>query len=72
MNAENVTNFDIFGIEYIPKEIKKFIENKYIVTNIYGIQALNSIMCGWFCIGFIDFMLKGTSLSENTNLFSPN
>ena len=29
-------------------------------------------MCGYFCIGFIDFMLKGKSLLDYTNLFSPN
>ena len=29
-------------------------------------------MCGCFCIGFIDFMLKGKSLFGYTNLFSPN
>ena len=29
-------------------------------------------MCGKFCIGFIDFMLKGKSLFEDANLFSPN
>ena len=29
-------------------------------------------MCGYFCIGFIDFMLKGRSLLDYTNLFSPN
>ena len=29
-------------------------------------------MCGYFCIGFIDFMLKGKSLLEYKNLFSPN
>ena len=28
-------------------------------------------MCGYFCIGFINFMLKGKSLIEYTNLFSP-
>ena len=55
----------------IPKEIKKFIRNKNI-TNIYRIQASDSIMCRYFCIGFIDFMLKGKSLLEYTNLFSPN
>ena len=72
VNAENVTYFDSFGVEYIPKEIKKFIGNKNIITNIYRIQAYNSIMCGYFCIGFIDFMFKGKSLLEYTNLFSPN
>ena len=29
-------------------------------------------MCGYFCIGFIDFMLNGNSLTDFTNLFSPN
>ena len=72
MNAENVTYFDSFGVEHIPKEIRKFIGNKNIITNIYRIQAYDSIMCGYFCIGFIDFMLKDKSLLEYTNLFSPN
>ena len=42
------------------------------MTNVYIIQAYDSIMCGYFCIGFIDFMVKGKSLLEYTNLFSPN
>ena len=29
-------------------------------------------MCGYFCIGFIDFMLKGNKLTYFTNLFSRN
>ena len=68
----NVTYFDSFGVEHIPKEIKKIIENKNIVTNIYRIQAYDSIICEYFCIGLIDFMLKGKSLFEYINLFSPN
>ena len=72
VNAENVTYFDSFGVEHIPKEIRKFIGSKNIITNIYRILAHDSIMCGYFCIGFIDFMLKGKSLLEYTNLFSPN
>ena len=59
-------------MEHIPKEIKKFTRNKNTITNIYRIQAYDSIMCGCFCIGFIDFMLKGKSLLDYTNLFSPN
>ena len=39
MNAENVTYFDTFGVEHIPKEIWKFMGNKNIITNIYRIQA---------------------------------
>ena len=72
VNDNNVTYFHSFGVEHIPKEIIKFIENKNIKTNIYRIQAYDSIMCGYFCIGFIDFMLKGRSLLDYTKLFSPN
>ena len=42
----NVTYFDSFGVEHIPKEIKKFISNKNIKINIFRIQAYDSIMCG--------------------------
>ena len=73
VNHDNVSYFDSFGgVEHIPKEIKKIIGNKNIITNIYRIQACDSIMCGYFCIGFIDFMLKGKSLLDDTNLYSPN
>ena len=68
----DITYFDSFGVEHIPKEITKFIENKNIKTNIFGIQAYDSIMCRYFCIAFIDFMFKGKTLTEYTNLFSPN
>ena len=68
----DVTYFDSFGVEHIPKEIKTFISNKNIKTNIFRIQAYDSIMCGYFCIGFIDFMLAGKTLTDFTNLFSPN
>ena len=72
VNDNNVTYFDSSGIEHIPKEIKKFIGNKNVVINIYRMQAYDSIICGYFCIGFIDFMLKRKSLLQYTNLFSPN
>ena len=72
VNDNNVTYFDSFELEHIPKEIKKFIGNKNVVTNIYMIEAYDSIMCGYFCVGFINFMLKGKSLLEYINLFSPN
>ena len=79
-NNNNVTYFDSFGVEQIPKEIKAFINHtfssashdKNITTNIFRIQAYDSIMCGYFCIGFIDYMLAGKTLTEYTNLFSPN
>ena len=69
VNINNVTSFDSSGVEHIPKEIKTFIKNKNVKTNIFRIQAYDSIMCGYFCIAFIDFMLKGKSLTEYTNRF---
>ena len=71
--------FDSFGVEHIPKEIRKFINrpsssashNRNIITNIFRIQAYDLIMFGYLCIGFIDFMLAGKPLIEYTNLFSP-
>ena len=72
MNNNDVTYFDSFGVEYIPKEIETFINYKNIKTNIFRIQAHYSVMCGYFCIGFIDFMFKGKTLTDFTNLYSPN
>ena len=62
MNAENITYFDSFEVEHIPKETRNFIANKMVNTNIYRIETYDSIMCGYFCIEFIDFMLKDKSL----------
>ena len=73
VNNNDDTYFDSFGVEHIPKEIKKFIDGSLsIKTNIFRIQAYDSIMCGYFCIGFINFMLAGKTLTDFTNLFSPN
>ena len=72
--------FDSFGIEHIPKEINKFINNdmikpsslKSIKRNIFRIQAYDSVMWGYFRIKFINYMLKGKTLLDYTNLFLPN
>ena len=71
-----IVYFDSFGVEYIPEEIKEFIEefpgNKNIKANIFRVQEDNSIMCSYFCIGFIDFVLADKKLNDYTNLFSPH
>ena len=72
VNNKTVTHFDCFGVEDIPKEIKEFIINKDIIVNIFRIQAYDSVMCGYFCIVFINYMFKSKSLTDFTNLFSPN
>ena len=73
--------FDSFGVENIPKEINKFIANsdttkpsslERIKSNIFRLQAYDSITCAYFCIEFINYMLKGKTLLDYTNLFSPN
>ena len=71
LKNNDITYFDSVGVEHIPKEIIKFIGYKNVIANIFRIQAYDSIMCGYFCIGFIDFMFKGKTLTEFTNLFSP-
>ena len=45
--------------------------NNKITTIIFRVQVSDSIMCGYFCIGFIDFMVAGKTLTEYANLFSP-
>ena len=72
VNNKTVTYFDSFGVEQIPKQIKKSINNKNIIANIFRLQAYDSVMCGYFCIRFIDFMLKSNNLTNFTNLFSQN
>ena len=66
-----IVYFNSFGVEHISEEIKEFIGNKTIKDNIFRIQENNSIMCGYFWIGFMDFMLAGKKLTNYTNLFSP-
>ena len=72
-NNNNVTYFDSLGVEHSPKEIKTFIGRSFsIKTNVFRIQAYDSMICGYFSIGFIGFILAGKKLTDYTNLFSPN
>ena len=63
--------FDSFDVEYISNEIQQFFGNKDTISNIFRLQAYDSIMCGYFCLVFIDFMFAGKTLLNFTNLFSP-
>ena len=73
LHAKNneVIYFDSFGVEHVPKEIRRFIGHKDIKTNIFRIEAYNSIMRGYFCIGFLDFMFANKTLIDFNSLFSP-
>ena len=68
VNANTIVCSDSFEVELVPNKIKRFIGNNNIITNIYRIQAYSSIRCKHFCIGFIDFMLKGKNFLDYTNL----
>ena len=70
-NKCEIVYFDSFGVEHVPEEIKEFVGNKNIIANIFRVQANDSVMCGYFCIGFIDFMLAGKKLTGFTSTFSP-
>ena len=70
-NRNEIAYFDSFGVEYVPEEIEDFIGHRNIISNIFRVQANSSVMCGYFCIGFIDFMLAGKKLSDFTSTFSP-
>ena len=64
--------FDSFGVEHVSEEIENFIGHKNVKTNIFRMQTNNSIMCGYFCIGFIDFFFFAwKTLIDYINLFSP-
>ena len=66
-----IVYFDRFGVENVPEEIKKFVENKNIIANIFRVQANDSVICGCFCIELIGFMLAGKNLTDYNSLFSP-
>ena len=72
VNNNDVTYFDSFGVEHIPKEIKEFVKSKKITANIFRIQRYNSVLFRYCRIGFIDFMFQGKTLTGFTNPFSPN
>ena len=64
--------FDSFGVEHLPEELKKVLSSKNVELNLYRIQDFDSIMCGYFCLGFLDYMFAGKTLMNYTSLFSPN
>ena len=71
-SRSEIVYFYSFGVEHVPEEIKEIVGNKNIKANIFRVQANDSVMCGYFCIGLIDFMLVGKKLTDYTSLFSPH
>ena len=60
-NINEIVYFDSFVVGHVPKEIQEFVarslssplQNKNIIANIFRVQVNDSVMCGYFCIGFI-------------------
>ena len=71
-NRNEIVYFDSFGVDNIPEEVKELVGNKNIKANIFRVQAKDSVMRGYICIGSIEFMLAGKKLIDFTNLFSPS
>ena len=71
-NRNEIVYFDRFGAEHIPEEIKEFLRNKNIKASIFRVEANDSVMCGYFGLGFIDFTLSGKKLTDYSSLFSPH
>ena len=69
-NRNEIVYFDSFGVEHVPKEIKIFVGNKNITANIFREQANNSVMRGYFCIRFIEYMLAGKNWLILQTMFS--
>ena len=70
-NRNEIVYFDSFGVEHVPEDIKEFIGNEKIKANLLQVQGSDSVMCGYFCVGFIDFRFAGKELTDYTSLFSP-
>ena len=64
---DDITYFDSFGVEHIPKEILKFIGYKNIKTNIFRIQAYNSIICRYFVSDLLVLCLM-VKVSQNSRI----
>ena len=72
INRNPAVYFDSFEIEYIPHEILNKITDKSITHNIFRMQDNDSVMCGFYCMAFIEYILSGKTLLDYTDLFSLN
>ena len=66
-----VNDFDSFCVEHMPRAILRFLQGKDVDTNIYRIEVSDFVMCGYYCIKFLDYMFVRKSLTDFTSLFSP-
>ena len=72
IKGNKATYFDSFGIEHLPDELVRFLRGKDLDVNIFRVQSKQLVLCGYFCIKFLEHMFDGKTLIEYTRLFSPN
>ena len=72
IDGNAVVYFDSIKIEYISPNALNKIKDKSISHNIIKIQSGDSIICRFYCIAFIEYMIAGKTLLYYTNLFPPN
>ena len=72
VNKNTALYFDSFGIECIPQDILNKIKDKSITHKIFRIQDNKSIVCGFYCVTFIEYIFAVKALLDYTNLFSLN
>lgn len=48
--SDKLISFDSFSVDHVPKEIKSFIGNQNIITNIFRIQVQDWIISGYVCV----------------------
>ena len=70
VNKDTALYLHSFWIEYIPQEVLNKIKDESITHNI--LQDYQSIMCGFYCTAFIEYMLSGKTFLDHTNLSFPN
>ena len=71
-NRNEIVYFGTFNVEHVPKENKELVGYKNIKASIFRVQANDSVICGYFCVGFIDFVIAGKKLTDFTKFFSPH
>ena len=64
INRNTAVYFDYFGIEYTPQEVLIKIKDKSIAHTIFTIQDHDSIVCGFYCMAFIEYMLARKTLLD--------
>ena len=71
VNDDHTVYFDSFGVEHLPQEVGHFLREKETEANVFRVQPAKSVLCGYYCRKFLDYMFDRKSLVDYTSLFSP-